>query len=280
MFERQTQPVGSEFRPENRYGLSDEEIDEIIDQSNIKVKPNKTTIIRVTDSMGDLANVARTLELRNFREAFGDTPEGMVELYGDHELASRFYLAVTADRGQGNRVVKKPIGVLRAIEGAISGSVTAQTIPPEAMQDSFDLSRIFEGRVIPPETKVWDIGTVAVDKNYRKSNKGKENVGMVGLQVYRALYWDMAEEQVDYMTAMMDYRLLGRLKKIGVPMRHFHGVEQEFEYSGSERTSALIGYVPDFRIAVTKESIIRREIASIAALLILSAGVIDRPRNY
>ena len=282
MSERHNRLTSPEGFLVDAYSLMDDEKDEILKQAGIKANFRGIKIIKTTNGSG-LANIARTLEAEQFKEAFDNSPEDMVDLYGEHEKASHFYMALTTTQSGGIKSAKA-IGVLRAIEGGIGDSITSRTIPGDAILDeeSFDLSKVFEGKTISPEKdKVWDIGTVAIDKEYRKSSgNGKKKAGLAGLSLYRALYWDMAREQVDFMTAMADYRLLKRLDGLGVPMKRFSGVKPEFGYKGSERTSAVIGYVPDFRREVLAHSVKQRKLASMAVFLVLLVGAVRRPEVY
>lgn len=232
--------------PECSYDLSEGQSRRVLreDLRGLKIKPRSLKVIRVADNRSGLANVARSKEADLFGKSFGNSPEDMHTIYGEHEAQSRFYMVVTAeDNGE-----VKTVGVLRAIEGPLEDSITAKTIPEEAKTEEFKLNNIFNGKALSAQERVWDIGTVAIDEDYRKRNgKGK---GKTGLLLYRSLYGDMIREGGEYMTAMMDYRLLNRLATTGVPIKSFQGVRPEFEYYGSKRTSAVIGHVPEFRKSV------------------------------
>lgn len=242
----------SSTAPEDIYSLSEDQVDEILGEElgEMKLKPGRIEVIR-TDGRSRLSHVARREELRHFAEAFGNSPEDMHEIYGEHEDRSHFYLAVTA--GEDGAI--RPIGVLRAIEGPLKDSITANTIPDGAKEEGFDLAKILGDESLPLEAKTWDIGTLAIDRQYRRGvgkKEGKAQAGRAGLQLYSALYGDMAREGVEYMTAMLDNRPLKRIRDMGVPLRGFAGVKPGFEYHGSEASSAVIGRVPEFQGSVLK----------------------------
>lgn len=240
--------LGSPF--EYSYELTEAEVSKILEQElrDMTIKPGKLEVVRTTNGNSPLANVARRKEATIFGKSFGNTVQEMHEIYGNYEDKSRFYLVLVA--GDDGKIDNT--GVLRVIMSPLEESITAKTIPDGALREDFDLAKIYDDRELTPETVVWDIGTLAVDEEFRGS-RGK-NRDKASLLLYRALYGDMVRDKIEFITAMLDSRALKSLRSIGLPMKSFSGVTEQFEYYGSKRTSAVVGHVPEFRNSVLGRS--------------------------
>lgn len=182
------------------------------------------------------SDIARTLERRVFEEAFeGNDAAFMKQEYGPYEEASKFFISV--DRATGT-----PTGALRVIEDSEVGFKTfndldARAHEPQPLPPYLDTETIIKTHAIDP-LKCWDIGTVAIPKDFRQSG--------VSTQLYRGMYGRACYEGIDHFVSIIDERPL-------FAMRHFLNIpfvpmcdSEPFEYLGSPKSEAVYGHVSKF----------------------------------
>ncbi len=179
----------------------------------------------------DMADVARTVECLVFRDAYNNGPEDMARIYGPYEAASRFYLSI-------DQRTKQPVGALRAIDNSEVGSMTLNDLPDKAMTKSRE--QIMIDHKIDSLDTCWDIGTVAVLREYRTRDNG------AAIQLYRAMYVDAMDNDISHILAIINTDVYDKMTGyLGIPFEQLSGTDT-FEYEDSENNVAVSGYIPDF----------------------------------
>ena len=176
------------------------------------------------------ANLGRYVEEEVFVKEFGNTPEEMVEQYGPYEAASRFWVVFDLNS-------RLPVGALRAIENSPAGLKTLNDIeedylriPTKEISDRYQLDL----------DKTWDVGTVAVLREYR----GRKHDFLPSLTLYRALYRGAVNEDIKDFVAIIDKDAKFGLDLMGVPFKPIMDSES-FSYLGSKVSWALHSRVED-----------------------------------
>lgn len=184
---------------------------------------------------GRFADLGRAVELEVFGAVFGDTRAQLEAEYGPYDRASRFF--VVMDQRQ-----RRAAGVLRVIENSAAGLKTLRDIAgPLGMPEAAVRARHGIGDL----DRCWDVGTLAVRPEYRRSaTRGRT----VSLLLYRALYVHALRTGVEHFVTAMDRHAHRVLLTLGVPFVPVCD-SGPFDYMGSPCT-ALYGHVPGFRARV------------------------------
>ena len=181
---------------------------------------------------GPFADLGRAVELEVFGAVFGDTRAKLEAEYGPYDQASRFFVVMDQRR-------RRAAGVLRVIENSAAGLKTLRDIEePLGIPEAAVRTRHGIGDL----DRCWDVGTLAVRPEYRRSaTRGRT----VSLLLYRALYVHALRTGVDHFVTVMDRHAHRVLLTLGVPFVPVCDSEP-FDYMGSPCT-ALYGHVPGFR---------------------------------
>jgi hypothetical protein len=180
------------------------------------------------------ADLGRTAELTVFEDAFGNDRALMEREYGPYEGASRFFVVM-------DRARRRPAGALRVIEHSAVGLKTLNDIAGEPLAVPTEDFQAFHG-VERLET-CWDVGTVAVLPEYRRSAARQATVAIT---LYRALYVHARRIGIEHFVAVVDEHAHRGLRALGVPFVPIRDTGP-FAYLDSASSTALYGYVPEFR---------------------------------
>ena len=188
---------------------------------------------------GRFADLGRTVELEVFGAVFGDDRAKLEAEYGPYDQASRFFVVMDQRR-------RRAAGVLRVIENSAVGLKTLRDIAgPLGLSEAEVRARHGIGDL----DRCWDVGTLAVRPEYRRSGTRRRTVSLL---LYRALYVHALRTGVEHVVTAMDRHAHRVLLTLGVLFVPVCGSEP-FDYMGSPCT-ALHGSVPDFRAGVEAHS--------------------------
>lgn len=178
------------------------------------------------------SDLARVVECTVFERFFGNTPEQMVDAYAAYEEHSMFFLVV-------DQLQRRAAGALRVILPSPKGLKSLNDIsgPPLYV----DAAQIVEHHAIADPRRCWDIGTLAVHKEYRAA--GSDH--MVSLMLYGQLYALLCRREIDHMVTILDRHAYGQLTELlGVPFVPI-AASEPFSYLGSEHSRACYMHVPN-----------------------------------
>lgn len=179
---------------------------------------------------GTFADLGRAVELEVFGEFFGNDRAEMEREYGPYDRASRFFVVVDRRR-------RHVAGVLRAVQQSEAGLKTLQDIAGEPLR--LPRERVLAHHGITDPDRCWDVGTLAVRAEYRRSALRR---GTVALLLYRALYVHAVRAGIEHFVTVMDRHAHRALLGFGIPFVPICG-SGSFDYIGSTCT-ALYGHVP------------------------------------
>ncbi len=189
------------------------------------------------EGFSEYSNLARQIERQVFEDKFGNDAEEMEREYGLYEEASTFFLSVDVES-------KQPIGALRIIRNSVNGLKTLNDLEANQADLPFTITqrRAMLQHRIESLNECWDIGTVAVSKEYRHSMLGAD----VSIQLYRGMYVTAMQEEVKHFVSIIDDKAHAILTEfLGIPFVPLCNSEP-FEYLGSKASHATYGFVPDF----------------------------------
>jgi hypothetical protein len=175
------------------------------------------------------SDLARSVESGVFQQFFGNEPALLAAEYGPYEESSSFFLVVDRERCQA-------AGTLRVIENSDRGLKTLNDIARPPL--SISLEKVIHHHQIEDLDKCWDVGTVAVLKEYR----GRSSGHVVSSLLYGLLRAGACNAGMEHMIAVLDthaYRQIVDL--LGAPFVPIAGSEP-FEYLGSQSSIAV--YAP------------------------------------
>ncbi len=233
----------SELDTSVRYDLSVEEMHKLTDQLLAEREPySKDQIICYRLEEGSVyENVARTIECEVFEQYFGNNAEEMHDEYGKYEDQSIFFLSV-------DQQTQTPVGVLRVIQNGEEGLKTLNDLRMMVGDEHPEIpdlptESVLQAHEIDELDECWDVGTVAVRKEYR-NNKAQAQEASV--QLYRALYVSALEEGIKHFVSIIDERPFKKMVDyLGIPFEAMMG-SKPFPYLGSESSYAAYGDVTKF----------------------------------
>lgn len=153
---------------------------------------------------GRFADLGREVELEVFGAVFGDDREMLEREYGPYDRASRFFVVMDQRR-------RRAAGVLRVIENSAAGLKTVNDVTGPLGVTEAEV-RAHHG--IDDLDRCWDVGTLAVRSEYRRSaTRGRT----VSLLLYRALYVHAVRAGVEHVVTVMDRHAHRVLLALGVP---------------------------------------------------------------
>ncbi len=172
------------------------------------------------------SDLCRALERSVFHEAFGaivpHTPDMMVAEYGPYESRSRFLTAVEWS-------TMSIVGTLRIIEGYPNKTTTDLVASGMTDNDALDTTYQFD------DALTWDIGSVAVDKSFRRTLR----MNPVSIPLYRALYVSALRDGITNWTSVIDVDVLSFYRRLGIPFERLMELE-DVSYLGSEATACYL----------------------------------------
>lgn len=246
---------------EYRYLLSADEMHDRVGEL-LKDRPPKVDNPVVCYQLeGDTMNdVARTVERIVFEQQFGNDASVMNELYGPYEDASRFFLVV-------DQVNARPVGALRAIQNSDAGLLTLNTLPPEATD--VPIAEILPRHGIDALDDCWDIGTVAVLPDYRRSGQS------ASILLYRAMTLSALNDGIKHIVSVIDQKPYETMVKyLGIAFEPL-ATTKPFSYEGSDVSIAVHGHVPDLIPKAKRKSVTLHGLLARKALLPLAWGTKD-----
>lgn len=210
-------------------------------------------------------DIARTVECEVFGEFFGNTPASMVEAYSQYEEHSVFLLVV-------DQASLLPAGALRIITNSSHGLKTLNDLEEEPLKIS--TPSVLEYHRIDDPMNCWDVGTLAVLKNYR----GQSHDHIISSMLYGLFYAEVSRARVDHVVAMLDKVAWRQLTEmLVVPFITIAG-SAPFTYLGVPNTRAAYVHVPQVKPTVEAyleklEGNARRVLRPHLARLIYSEGL-------
>jgi hypothetical protein len=189
------------------------------------------------------SDIARSVECRVFQHFFGNTAAVMQDAYGPYEQSSSFFLIV-------DRQEQAAAGTLRIIASSPLGLKSLNDIaqPPLRLSER----AVCEHHRIDDLARCWDIGTLAVLKEYR----GQKSDHLVGTMLYGALHRAAIDQGIDHAVTILDKHAFAQLTQmLAVPFEPIAG-SQPFEYMGAAESRAAYLYFP--KVIPTVESYMGR----------------------
>jgi len=175
------------------------------------------------------SDLARGVESCVFQQFFGNEPALLAAEYGPYEESSSFFLVVDRDRCQA-------AGALRVIENSDRGLKTLNDIARPPL--SISLEKVIHHHQIEDLDKCWDVGTVAVLKEYR----GRASGHVVSSLLYGMLRAGACNAGMEHLVAVLDTHAYQQIVGLlGAPFVPIAGSEP-FEYLGSP--SSIAAYAP------------------------------------
>lgn len=153
------------------------------------------------------AELARQVERDVFLEAFGNTPELLVEEYGPYEHGTGFLCVIDHRR-------RLPVAAMRVL------------VPGGRLKTLDDLELVWgrpvedvaaaTGIALDP-ARTWDIATLAVDAEYRQ--------GIVSQALMRAVGQGALRNGMEWVVTVLDLRVLRLVQgRTGRPFHRFRGI--------------------------------------------------------
>lgn len=197
------------------------------------------------DGSSMYADMGRQLESQVFFEAFRNTPQQMLEEYGPREDQSTFFVVINKEEG-------KPHGALRVIrsdpdseDGRLKTLEDLEKEVANGALPNFSVDAMRHAHKIDDMEAVWDIGTVAVPREFRG--------GAATLLLYRHMYVASQKAGIKHFISMIDKRAYKKMKNFaGFPFEIMHGAKP-VEYLGSGKSYPVYGDAPRFEDAVREK---------------------------
>lgn len=193
------------------------------------------------------SDVGRYLERKVFNVKFPSNDAVLMESeYGMYEASSGFFVVIDNE-------LDKPVGVLRYIKDSEVGLKTLNDInrlplcSVDGVQTTITPEEVANFHGISDMSKCWDVGTIAVDPDYR----GNRSNMVISNLLHRSVYASALARGVDFLIAIIDRGEHANLDRLGVPFKSILD-SGPFEYLDSESSTALIGYVPEFEPVMRK----------------------------
>jgi hypothetical protein len=211
------------------------------------------------------SDIARHIECKVFQESFaGNDAAFMTREYGPYERASTFFLSV-------ERMTKTPIGALRIIRDSPAGFKTLNDIAGPDSPAQLTTTEVQRGHRIDAFGSVWDVGTVAILNEYRRTGAS------ASLQLYRGMYVTALKEGIDHLIAIIDKGpLLAMTDYLAIPFVPLCE-SSYFSYLGSSESRAVYGYIPEFDPIIKRRlAEVQNDPSAVRALNVIINGTHDR----
>lgn len=189
------------------------------------------------------SNLGRGIECCVFEQFFGNDPAVMSAEYGAYEAQSSFFLVV-------DRELQQPAGALRVITNSAEGLKTLNDIAREPLSIPRDV--VTEHHRIDDLDTCWDIGTVAVLKQYRGTASGH----LISTMLYGLLRAEACRMGIQHAVTVLDAHVFSQLTTVlGIPFIPIADSEP-FAYLGS--SSSIASYVSARQVGPSIEAHMRR----------------------
>ncbi|KAI0130499.1 hypothetical protein BJ170DRAFT_681946 [Xylariales sp. AK1849] len=224
--------------PVFKYTLSEPEL-EALSVRLLSKQPPKTLdglVLYRLDGTDELSNLGRHVERQVFEERFNNDDATMRRIYGKHDGASTFFVVM-------DQTLSRPVGTMRAMRNSSAGLLTLKDAEKHAGV-SMETFKQYYG--IQSLDTIWDIGTLAIPKQYR--NRDEHHIAAM---LYRGAHLRGHHEGMTHYIALVDADLFRTVRMIGYPFYPLAD-SKHFYYEGSEHTTALCGISADFFPAVEK----------------------------
>jgi hypothetical protein len=183
------------------------------------------------------SDIARVVECTVFERFFGDTPERMAEYHAPYEEHSMFLLVV-------DQLQRRAAGAIRIILPSSKGLKSLNDIVGSPLYVRAE--QIAEHHGILDARRCWDIGTLAVLKEYR----GAGSDHLVSLMLYGYLYALMRRRGIQHMVTILDKHAHAQLTQmLGVPIVPIAN-SSPFRYLGVDESRASYLHVPSVKPVV------------------------------
>lgn len=215
----------------------------------------------------EYSDIARGVECNVFHHFFGNTAEVMHAAYGAYEDSSQFFLVV-------DRIAQRAAGTLRVIMNSARGLKSLNDIAQPPLSISEGLVCDYHG--IPSLDECWDIGTLAVLKDYR----GQHQDHQVGMMLYGVLHRAAMNQGVHHAVTVLDRHAYTQLTQmLAIPFVPIVGSEP-FDYLGSPKSRAAYLYFPKVVASVEThlghlDDTTRRSLRPYVARVIYAEGLPD-----
>lgn len=187
------------------------------------------------DGASPYANVARSLERKQFEAYFGNDAEEMRKEYEPYEASSTFFLMVDREKLQ-------PTGVMRLIKSSSVGFKSVNDIASSksktnegALATSLSPDEVLSSMAIDPEATL-DIATIASHPDYTEK---ATNSPIVLAALMGALHGYCSRNNIKDLVAIIDSKPLGQLQKIALPIKTLPNIATPFEYLGAMGNSFI-----------------------------------------
>lgn len=215
----------------NPYALPESLRDELTEKLLREQPPVGTdkVVCYKIDGSDPLSDIGRSIECEVFHDVFGDSNDAdhlLVE-YGKFEANSIFFLAIDKDE-------QKARGVLRVIVNAndqLEDFKTLSDLDPhsrEMVRDVYGIEDLSE---------LWDIGTVAVQKQFR------DKTGPVSGLLYYGMHKEAMRQNVKHFVSAINVRVYEKMRDfLGIPFeplldmppKEYMGTMSQFVYGNAE----------------------------------------------
>lgn len=237
-----SEKIHSQDSPSYRYDLSGEQISVLTKDLVEKKRFNSYERFVLYRVSGDskYSDLGRQIERQVFEETFeGNDAEFMEREYGPYEHSSLFFLSV-------DRSKMCPIGTLRIIKNSPAGLKTINDLSSGYLPVTIAKDEIMSAHTIENLNSCWDVATLAVPKEYRRSGAS------ASLQMYRAMYVTALEENIEHLVAIIDKApLLAMTDYLAIPFVPICGSDY-FSYLESAESRAVYGHIPDFDTVINE----------------------------
>lgn len=250
------------------YDLTDFEINhltkQLIAQCESSVPNDMPFVCFRIKGTSNFSNIARTIEGRVFTEELCDEPDRMAADFYDYENSSYFFLVV--DMAQ-----QMPAGTLRIIEHGESGFMTVNELiehvnPGEKLPQDYNYEDFYtaaneqasklgncDNKISAENT--WEVGTIAVLPQYRRSRNSSEDEKIASFvvsgQLYRSLYAGARENGIDGFVSMIDPVALQTLRSLGIPFYNLPNTKT-LAFEDGSNFEPCFAVVPDFHQSMTE----------------------------
>lgn len=236
------QPGTAQTGATYRYDLSADDVAGLTEKliaTKLSRTDDRVVSYRVS-GCSQFSDIARYVECKVFHDTFpGNDAAFMAREYGPYERASFFFVCV-------DRENQAPIGALRVIRDSPAGLKTINDLARPIAPVRLSPNEIQRYHQIDAFANVWDVGTLAILSEYRRSGAS------ASLQLYRGLYRTALEEGVEHLIAIFDkLPFLAVTDYLAIPIVPLCGTDF-FSYLGSSESRAIYGHIPSFEPAVSQ----------------------------
>jgi hypothetical protein len=213
------------------------------------------------------SDIARSLECSVFQHFFGNTAAVMHDAYGPYEDSSLFFLVVDQEAARAAGTLRVIANSKRGLKTLNDIALAPLSIPQHVVCDVHRISNL---------DQCWDIGTLAVLKDYR----GHHGDHQVGTMLYGVLHRAALREGVHHAVTILDRHAYAQLTQmLAIPFKPIANSEP-FDYLGSLDSRAAYLYFPNVVPSVEThlghlDDTTRRSLRPYVARVIYAEGVPD-----